>query len=210
MNTNYEEQIKNWMSDWRKRFEEMQVQFSLGKMDATETFEKQKEMLRNAIVEWKSNLDKAGDKGEETVTEMKAKMESLMLQLNLGKAEGKDLFEEQRKKIELALHEIKVSAKTNYDEKFNEMMTVFETSSRAFKTGLEILQLQFALAKMDLKTDAKEMQEQVKDKIAEITNSYKELQQIGMQNLEDWGKQMQAGYEKMKTMSEDWLKKMKG
>ena len=209
MNTNYEEQIKTWMADWRKRFEDMQVQFSLGKMDATDAFEKQKDLLRNAIVEWKSNLDKAGDKTDATVNEMKAKMEELLLQLNLGKAEGKELFEEQRKKIEAALHEIKTSGSTMYHEKFNDMMQVFDTSSKAFKAGLEILQLQFSLAKMDAKVDVAEVQAQVKAKMNEITQSFTDMQKLGMQNLEAWNKQMQDGYEKLKTMTEDWMKKTK-
>ena len=41
MNTqSFEEQFKNWISEWKTRLEEMQVQFSLGKMDAIEAFEK--------------------------------------------------------------------------------------------------------------------------------------------------------------------------
>ena len=209
MNTNYEEQIKTWMADWRKRFEDMQVQFSLGKMDATDAFEKQKDLLRNAIVEWKSNLEKAGDKADTTMNDMKGKMEELLLQLNLGKAEGKELFEEQRKKIEAALHEIKTSGSTMYHEKFNEMMQVFDASSKAFKTGLEILQLQFSLAKMDAKVDVSEIQAQVKAKMNEISQSFGDMQKVGMQNLEAWNKQMQEGYDKFKTMTEDWMKKTK-
>ena len=86
------EQMKQFAADWQKRMEEMQMQFSLGKMDAVDAFEKQKEQYRNSLVTLKDNLDKATDMAEDKLAEMKVKIEELRLQLALGKADGMDAF----------------------------------------------------------------------------------------------------------------------
>lgn len=59
MNTEqFNEQMKQFVSDWQKRLEEMQLQFSLGKMDAGDAFEGQKTHFRNMLETMKQNLDK--------------------------------------------------------------------------------------------------------------------------------------------------------
>ncbi|MFN4993421.1 MAG: hypothetical protein ACK5FU_02065 [Bacteroidota bacterium] len=83
MNTqSFEEQFKNWISEWKTRLEEMQVQFSLGKMDAIEAFEKQKDYLRSLVHMLKENIDKSTDMAEETATKVKASLEELQLQVH--------------------------------------------------------------------------------------------------------------------------------
>jgi hypothetical protein len=47
MNTSdFETTLKNWLTEWKTKFEEMQVKFTLGKMDAADAFEQQKEKLK--------------------------------------------------------------------------------------------------------------------------------------------------------------------
>ena len=88
---NFSEQTKQFMADWQKRLEEMQFQFSLGKMDAGDAFEKQKEYYKTLLHSFKENLDKGKTMSEEKLAEMKDKMEALRLQLSLGKADGMDV-----------------------------------------------------------------------------------------------------------------------
>ena len=101
-----EEQFKQTFNTWKTSLEDMRMQFSLGKMDAVDAFEKQKVQLRSMIESMKTNLDKATDIAEENGTKLRSKLEELNLQLNLGKADGKDMFDEQRKKIDVALQEV--------------------------------------------------------------------------------------------------------
>jgi hypothetical protein len=206
METNYQEQIKNWMNQWQKQFEEMRVQFSLGKMDAADAFEKQKTQLREAIVALKSNLDQASDKADDQLEKMKARLEELQVQLSLGKAEGMDLFNEQKKKIEAALHELKTEGKSAYNKSYEQALQVFDHNATAFKTGLEILQLQFALGKMDAKDEAENIRKELNEKMNEMQNLFVESQKLMLSQMDEWNKQWQAGMDKMKQWAEQWKK----
>ncbi len=203
----FEEQVKQFATDWQKRLEELKLQFSLGKIDATDSFEKQKDHLRTLVVTLKENLDKATDVAEEKTKEMKAKLEELQLQLTLGKADGMEAFEIQKKKIELAMHEVYLEGKKTFNVNFNQALQLFDNNAQAFKTGLEIVKLQFSLGKMDAKDEAEQARKAINDKMNELTEQYKSMQQTAMKSLEDFNTQMKEGYEKMKSFTEGWIKK---
>lgn len=208
MDNRISETIKQWMEEWNKRFEEFSLQFNLGKMDAIEAFEKHKDLMRKSVLGWKESLDKLDDLGEDYLKTIKGKLEELLLQLNLGKADTKELFEEQRKKIEQALNELKGSGKTAYNENFDRIMQLFDQSTQTFKTGLEIIQLQYTLGKMEAKDKAADIQAEVVKKMNELNQSFKAAQEIGMEQMEAWKKHMLQGYRQMNIWAEEWLKKM--
>lgn len=207
MNNQFDNQVKTWMNEWKKQFEAMQLQFNLGKMDAADSFEQFKQLLHKSITEWKESMDTAGDKGNEMWQGMHTKMDELMVQLNLGKADSLDAFKEQKAKIETMSNELMAEARKAYNDRFNDMMQLFDASSRSFRTGIEILQLQFALGKMDAKENTEEVTAKIKEKMREVADSYNEFHKLGMQYLETWNQQMQAGIDKFKSMAEMWMKK---
>lgn len=208
MDNRVNDTIKQWMEEWKKRFEEFSVQFNLGKMDAVEAFEKHKDLMRKSVLGWKESLDKLDDLGEDYLKTIKGKLEELLVQLNLGKAETRELFDEQRKKIEQVLNELKGSGKSAYNENFDRMMQLFDQSTQTFKTGLEIIQLQFTLGKMEAKDKAADIQAEVVKKMNDMNQSFKEAQEIGMEQMETWKKHMLQGYRQMNIWAEEWLKKM--
>ncbi len=202
-----EEQFKQVFNTWKTSLEEMRVQFSLGKMDAVDSFEKQKDQLRSMIETLKTNTDKATDIAEEKANELRAKLEELRLQLNLGKAETADVFETQRKKIDLALQEVFAAGKLAYHGNYGYMMELFENNSKAIKTGLEIAQLQFKLAQMEAKDGAEAAKKEIQEKIAELQQAAEKAKDLTKENLEQWGKQMKEGMEKMTEWMHGWGKK---
>jgi hypothetical protein len=201
MTTNYQNQMRAWMTDWNKKFEEMQVQFALGKMDAVESFEKQKDQMRQAIVAFKVQLDKVEDLTQEQVNSLKAKAEALQVQLSLGKADGIDYFDDQRKLIEHAVDELKAKLKDSYNKNFDKALELFDHNATAFKTGLEIVRLQFALGKMNAKDEAEKSRKEIANKIAELNKYYLRSMEMMQQNMQDWGKQWE---EQLKKSTEWW------
>ncbi|MDZ4669158.1 MAG: hypothetical protein SGJ00_14920 [bacterium] len=201
------DQMKQLVSDWQKRMEEMQAQFTSGKVDAVEAFEKQKEHYRNSLVTIKENLEKGTDMAEEKLAEMKSKLEDLRLQLTLGKADGMDAFEEQKKKIEIAMHELYIAGKANYNEAYAKSLNLLDQNAEAFKTGLEIVKLQFSLAKMDAKDGLAEKQKEIGEKLVELNQHYKTMQTTAKENMELMNSQLRENFEKMKAFAEGWMKK---
>jgi hypothetical protein len=202
-----EEQFKELFNNWKSSLEDLRVQFNLGKMDASEAFEAQKKNLRHLIESMKQNADKATGMAEENAGKFKAKLEDLLVQLNLGKAETKELYEEQRKKIDLALQEVYAAGKLAYHGNYNYMMELFDNNTQAFKTGLDIVKLQFALGKMEAKEEAENLRKEINEKITELQSFAEKAQQLTKENMEEWGKQMKEGMEKMNAWMTDWWKK---
>jgi hypothetical protein len=206
METNYQEQLKNWMNQWQHRFEDMRVQFSLGKMDAADAFEQQKLHMREAIVNLKSSLDKATDMSEEQLANLRTKMEELQVQLSLGKAEGMDMFYDQKKKIEQLMNEMKAESKAAYNRGFEQAIQLYDHQSTAFKTGLEIVQLQFALAKMDAKDEADNIRKELADKMNQMQSMMIEGQKLMLSQMEDWNKKWLDGMHNMQNWMSKWTK----
>lgn len=202
-----EEQFKELFNNWKTSLEEMRVQFSLGKMDAVETFEKHKGQLHGMIQTMKTNIDIATDVAEENATKLRTTLDELALQLNLGKAETKELYEEQRKKIDTALQAVFAAGKMAYHGNYGYMMELFENNTKAMKTGLEIAQLQFNLAKMDIKEEADNARKEIQDKIVELQSAAEKAQELTKENMAQWGKQMKDGMDKMAEWMTTWTKK---
>jgi hypothetical protein len=202
-----EEQFKQLFNNWKSSLEDLRVQFNLGKMDATEAFETQKKNLKGLVENMKENADKATDMAEEGAQKFKGKLEELLLQLNLGKADSKELYDEQRKKIDLALQEVYAAGKLAYHGNYSYMMELFDNNTKAFKTGLDIVKLQFALGKMDAKEEAEKAGKEVNEKIAELQTFAEKAQQLTKENMEEWGKQMKEGMDKIGSWMNDWTKK---
>jgi hypothetical protein len=208
MNTkDFEQQLKDAFGNWKTALEEMRVQFTLGKMDAADTFEKQKNQLRSFIEVIKKNTDKATDIAEKQAEELKVKLEELNVQLHLGKAETKEAFEAQRKKIDLALQEVHNAAKLAYQGNYGYMMELFDHNTKAIQTSLEIAQLQFTLAKMDAKDEAEKLRNEIASKVQDLQNHSQQLVSITKENVEQMSKQWQDGIAKMNAWIQDFYKK---
>lgn len=199
----FNENIEKQFSEWKKKFEEFQVQFSLGKMDAAESFEKQKEVFRNHIVELKNTIDKTTNHAKENVQFVKSKLEELEVQLSLGKADGMDKFIEQKKKIEQAMNAVFESAKKNFDAQFEHVLKMYDSNADAFKTGLEIMKLQFELGKMDSKDKAEEIRKEMNEKLNEINVHFKSFSESGKNIADEWNKLFHENLSLMKTFTEN-------
>lgn len=195
MNTNFEEQLNRWMRDWNTKLERIRLNISLGKLDATEAFEEQKDQLRDHLAEWKSKTDEVVTATQENVDAVKKAYENLMLQLSLGKAEAVDTFVEQRQKIEQALHNVYEKSKLAYG-KSDELREAFNNNAQAFKTNLEIIQLQFALGKMEARDEAEKINKLLHEKMNTLQQEYNENYK---QDVDAWTKQMQEKYTKVKS-----------
>ncbi|TAE89484.1 MAG: hypothetical protein EAY81_02315 [Bacteroidetes bacterium] len=197
--------MNNLFDEWKAKFEEFKLQTNLGKMDAADAFEKQKEQLKSFILKVKEQLDSGTGMAEEQVKTMRSKLEELNLQLHLGKAETKEAFEEQRKKIEPALHDVYEYGKKIYHTGFNQAMNLFDTQSDWFKTNLEIMQLKFSLAKMDAKDEADELKKQLEIKLNELQEHSHKWQEQAKENMEVWGNMAKENME----LFRNWMQNLK-
>lgn len=202
-----EAQFKQLVTSWTQSLDEIREQLSGGKVNFAENFEKQKNQLKDLVEAMKTNIDKASDMAEDTAVKLKTAIEELNLQLNLGKAETTDRFNEQRKKIDKALQEVMAAGKHAYHGNYGYMMELFENNSKAIKIGLEIAQLQFLLGKMEARDGAEKAKKEISERLAELKAAAEKTQELTKENMEHWSKQMKDGVEKMNEWMQHWNKK---
>lgn len=89
------------------KLEELQVQSALGKAELDEKFEEIKKQSREQYQHLKSEVNATIQKDSAKWDKLKAKFEHLEVQLALGKAETKDMLEEQKKNLSNAFQEVK-------------------------------------------------------------------------------------------------------
>ncbi len=89
------------------KMEELQVQTALGKSELEDKFEEFKNESNTQYQLLKSQVKATIQKDSEKWDKVKGKFEHLELQLALGKAETKELLEEQKKNLSKAFKEVK-------------------------------------------------------------------------------------------------------
>lgn len=149
--------------------EELQVQFSLGKAEASDKYEEIKKSFNHFAHEAKLKFQA----GKEKSNDIAALFEELQVQLNLGIADGKDAFNAQRKKILDSVK--KLEDKINSSELGSEVIQGLKVEIEKFRIKLEILRLRFELGKMEAKDEFESRKTDFKDKIDEMKLKFKEF-----------------------------------
>ena len=83
----------------------LEAQLTQTKEQALQRLEQRKQQLRDVLKQVQAEMQKSKEVAEQAKTEVQAKLEHLQVQLALGKADARETFEEQRKKILKALNE---------------------------------------------------------------------------------------------------------
>lgn len=180
----------------QQEIEELALQFSLGKAEAADKFEEIKKDFNGKANEWKKVFAEPKTFNKEKAATLKAKFEALQVQLALGKAEAKDLFEEQRKKILNSIHEIEVEMKGNPG--MNERLSEFKSEIEKFKLKMEILKLKFDLKKFDAEDKFKEAMTVAKIKINKLSDKAEEKWDERKKKYADAGQEIDLVFKHLK------------
>ncbi len=152
--------------------EEYRVQVALGKAEAHDAYEEAKKKMRHAVHEAQQMFGSSKEAVTDAATQLKTIIETLQVQLALGRADTRDAFEAQRKKIMQALHDLEVLMES---EGFSsEYYGKLQTEIAKFKIKLEILQLRFELNKMEARDDFEQKKKEFADKIETIAQALRE------------------------------------
>lgn len=100
------ESFADFLKTATKKIEELQVQAALGKAELSDYFEDLKKESRNEYHNLKSKFNSKLEQTIEKKDEIQRKLEHLELQLALGKAESKELLEEQKIKLKQAFKDV--------------------------------------------------------------------------------------------------------
>lgn len=121
------------------QLEELQVQMNLGKAEASDKYEEWKKEFSHFVNDAKTKVN--SDNMKKVQEEIEALLDELRVQLALGKAEGFEAFQAQKKKILEKIHEIENKIKN--DPTLNKIYAVFIIQLEKFKVFLEWLEQKY-------------------------------------------------------------------
>lgn len=101
-NKNIKDAFIKGLKEITAEIEDLQVQATLGKMEAADKLAEAKSKAKELIS--KAHNEYYTEKGE--FSDLRSKLEHLQVQFALGKAETKEVIQEQKKNILSAIHEV--------------------------------------------------------------------------------------------------------
>lgn len=159
--------------------EQVRIQIALGKAEAKDAYEDIKKSFQNYL---QSIQNKVHDlKNTNTGMQITNALEHLEVQLTLGIAESKDLFEAQYKKIHAAIQALEFSLKEDKDIQDEYVQLRFELEK--FKIKLELMALHFQLNKIKVAYNFETKKKVFLESIAQLKNR---IHTQGEETKEKW------------------------
>lgn len=196
--TNILQKVTDKLLAAQQEIDELALQLALGKADARDKFEDIKREFRSKVSELKNIL--ANPAENYLSPEVKAKIEELELQLALGKADSKDLFEGQKKKIMNALTNLEEDIQRNWRRIKAPDFFVHEVEQ--FKLKMEILRLRFRLKKFDVRDDYRNRMQTVRREIKKMTTKAKDRVNARQEKYDDFKYEISLAYKHIKNAVE--------
>lgn len=162
--------IADKLMEAQREIDELVLQLALGQAEARDKFEEAKKDFSTRVAEFKATS--LGAHAAYASKELKMLLEELEVQLALGKADSKEKFEEQKKKIEAVVAKVRAEFKRLKSEVLDKEQ--FEHEFEKFKLKLEVLRLRFELKKFEVRDAFKEGMQEAKKKIEQTASNLKE------------------------------------
>lgn len=144
--TSIADAIINGLKKATVELEEFRVQVALGKAEAHDAYEDAKKKLNHILHDTAQRFTANGTTTKDVVQELTAMFQTLQVQLALGKAETREVFEAQRLKISHALQRLEKYIENT--ELVAELKETLHREIHKFNIKLEILKLRYELNKI--------------------------------------------------------------
>ena len=178
------------MSKTAVELEKFEVTATLGKMEAIDVFEQIKSSYFNLV----HDLNNRINYGEDRYNTMKMKVETLRLQLDLGKAETLDKYVEQREKILKAIHEVRSEIVVN--PRFIRGYAVLLDVLERLQVRLEVLNDYMESGTEKSRRNMKERMETVEDIITDLRKKFNTIKE---DHFDIFQKEMTEAYSHLKN-----------
>jgi gas vesicle protein len=190
--TSYKDKLGKFIQKAQSEIDELRLKIALGKMDGADLFEDMKKELRESVSEFNAAFDKEKMAATETIIKG---IETLQLQLALGKAEALDAYEGQKEKILHSITQLENELKENRSELMADARMKIQNELEKFRLKMEILQIRYELGKIDLKDNIEEKKSKFKKEFDQLIENLKDE---SSEQLAEYGKDLKEAYEKLR------------
>ncbi|MEZ4829354.1 MAG: hypothetical protein R3C61_24160 [Bacteroidia bacterium] len=192
--------MNQYLEDWSKELDDLEVQISLGEDEIVAAYEKQKAAFFEFINESKSKIGEISS--DERVQKLKGKLESLQVQLALGKAESMEAYHEQKEKLDSAIDEAKEEYQefmASLGEKKQSLSGNLSGKFEQFRTKLDMFHVQFALGSEEAKEELKEKQQEISASMAAFRKKIEEKKEEAEESWEEFTEDVAEAFGEFKN-----------
>ncbi len=164
---------RTWKEAWKTRLDTLRVKLELGKMDLHEGADELEKEVRAYLAKMQAQMAFLVEKNPKAL-ELKARLDEMILQINLGKAEGRDMLERETRKLRDRLHAWKWDVldwlAEEVDEHANNVRDALENELEFYTAQLELLNVRAHLGKNDARDTWEDLRKKLDVKLQELRN----------------------------------------
>lgn len=195
-NKSFADTVINGLKKAVVELEEFRVQAALGKAEAHDAFDAAKKNLRHFMHETEQRFGASQKTVSDVGTKLKATIDTLQVQLALGKADTRDLFEIQRKEIIQALHTLEGFLENN---KFTtEIHESINREVQKFRIKLEILKLRYELNTMSAHEEFEQKKREFSTKLDHLADNLRNKEKKAEKSWDHFKEDIAEAYGDMK------------
>ncbi len=199
------EAIDTKMDKWEASATAIEAQLQLSKEQAIEELEVRKKRLNETLDGFKSEVVKAKGLADEKKTEIQARFDELQVQLALGKAEARDAFEVQKKKIQRSIATLETTidreldaAGQSIDESLKKAANKFIAAAIGLEAEMEALEVQFEVKKAGARAQFENKKGQLIAQINDYKRQLEEKKQMARDKAATFEKELSNGMSQIK------------
>lgn len=146
------ERLDHQLEHWDARLDALEAQLGETRDETLERVRAGQQRLAEISERVEERLEDAADLSEEKALELRRELQELRVQLALGKAESKEVFEAQQARLTRALSSAEAGLSVleqRAEDRVADEVESFVRAADRLRADLDAAQLQFALAKAD-------------------------------------------------------------
>lgn len=188
--------IENKLQHMRTELDEFRLQLALGKAEVIDKFEEVKHTFKDYVNSFDEKIAQFRNKSEVPYLKIRQKIDELRVQLALGKAEGKDAFEKQRKIISEQLQELENLIQN--EDLGEELEIALKEEMEKFRIKMEMLRVKVTLGKYEFKDNWDRNKNEFNNKIAEWRKKTEDIANRGKIKINLFGTEVAEAFYHLK------------
>lgn len=199
------ESIEKKLDQWEASATAIEAQLQQTESQGRAELEDRKKELNEALERFKTEVAKAKGIAEEKKEEMQAQFDDLQVQLALGKAEARDAFEAQRKKVQHSIATLEATvdrhldaAGSALDDSLHNAVDKYIAAEIEYEAAMDALEARLFMKKIEAKA---QFEEKKGDLLAQISKFKTQLQgnrDIAKDKAVTFEKELSAGIAQIK------------
>lgn len=186
---------------WKKEVGQLKNQLEHNQEEAKDYFEKKKSALVNWTEEMKEEFERMEGVGEEKLNELRGNLEELRLQAALGRMDSKDAAQEQQKKINKSIHNLKNSFVKMEKEGEKDAKEFYQKAAETldnYNTKFEMFRLQMMYGKDDAVQSFKDRKNNIAMKLDKLNTQLEVKKEVAEDRWEHFSEEISEAWTHLK------------